>query len=252
MSKDTLALILNGDVSLAEYATAIEHLSAMIKNLAEEVAKGVKIEWEIAQLKSSSPTTIVRGYSANLADVEKVVQAFGVVGQYMKDGQTIPYSESVAKEARAITGILNGKVKSVEFKTDAHDSMIDRVISEVELPSKNVTFGTVTGYVETISKHERLRIVVYDTLFNRAVDCYITDRKMKHQMLDSWEKRVTVGGEIHRDFQTGKPICVYNVRYIKVHKDMPPGGFMAARGVIPWKEGDELPEQKIRQLRDAG
>ncbi len=28
-------------------------------------------------------------------------------------------------------------------------------------------------------------------------------------------------------------------------------GFRAARGVLPWKEGDELPEQVIRRLRDA-
>jgi hypothetical protein len=30
-----------------------------------------------------------------------------------------------------------------------------------------------------------------------------------------------------------------------------PGGFMAARGAIPRKEGDELPEQAIRRMRDG-
>jgi hypothetical protein len=183
MSKDTLTLILNGNVPLAEYSAAIEHLSTMVKNLTDEVARGAKIDWEIAQLKSSSPTTIVRGLSDNLADVEKVVQAYGVVGQYMQEGRTIPYSESVAREARAITSILNGKVKSVEFRTDETDSTINTAISEAELPSKNITFGTITGFVETISKHERLRIIVYDTLFHRAVDCYV-DKGLKQQMID--------------------------------------------------------------------
>lgn len=29
------------------------------------------------------------------------------------------------------------------------------------------------------------------------------------------------------------------------------GGFRNARGVLPWKEGDELPEVMIRRLRDG-
>ena len=31
----------------------------------------------------------------------------------------------------------------------------------------------------------------------------------------------------------------------------PPGSFMRAQGIVPWKEGDELPEDIIRRYRDA-
>lgn len=31
----------------------------------------------------------------------------------------------------------------------------------------------------------------------------------------------------------------------------PKGDFRKAQGIIPWKEGDELPEDAIRRLRDA-
>ena len=33
---------------------------------------------------------------------------------------------------------------------------------------------------------------------------------------------------------------------------MAKGDFRNARGVLPWKEGDELPEYQIRRLRDGG
>ena len=31
----------------------------------------------------------------------------------------------------------------------------------------------------------------------------------------------------------------------------PPGSYRAARGVVPWQPGDELPEVAIRRLRDS-
>lgn len=251
MPKDTLALILHGEVSLEDFAEAIERLSALVENLTREVAFSSDIEWEIAQLKSSSPTTIVKGISKNLIDVEKVIQAYGIVGQAMEMDKPIPYSEAVAREARAISGILNGKITSVEFKTDDYEAIVEKPLTDEESAEKDYSIGTVTGYVETLSKHGRLRFIIYDMLFGRAVICYLSD-KFEKEMLDAWDRRVSVAGKVYRDPDTGRPEEIRDINYIKVHEEVPPGAFMAAQGVLPWKEGDELPEQIIRRLRDAG
>lgn len=59
MPKDTLALVIQGYVSLAEFAGAIGHFSDLIKALSSEIAGKVEIEWEIANLEASSATAVV-------------------------------------------------------------------------------------------------------------------------------------------------------------------------------------------------
>lgn len=64
---------------------------------------------------------------------------------------------------------------------------------------------------------------------------------------EEWEAR-------HTDPANGEDCherCCPRCRYEKKRKVSPPGSFRNARGVLPWKEGDELPEDAIRRLRES-
>ncbi len=249
MAKDTLGLTLQGDIPLAEFAQAMRHFASLVEALTNEVGEHAEIEWEIAKLESGSATALIIGRSVNQTAIEKVVKAFEIIGGSIQNDEPIPYPEPIAREARAITGLLNGKITSVEFKTEEFGVSIDRPIELQEITSGEFSFGTVTGTVETLSKHGKMRFVLYDTLFNRAVDCYL-QKGQEDLMLDAWDKRVRVAGQIYRDPISGRPVDVRDIKYIEPIKESSID-LMSLVGIIPWKEGDEYPEEAIRRLRDA-
>ena len=250
MPKNTISLKLNGDVPLAEFSKAMGHLSALIEELTKDVSGKVEIEWEIARLEGGSATAVIAGRSYDETAVEKVVQAYEVIGEAIEKDEPIPYSTSIADEARAITQILNGKITSIEMSTEDFGVSIEKSLEIEGEYDKEYSYGTVTGTVETLSKHGRLRFVLYDSLFNRAVICYL-NQDQHSLMLDAWDKRVTVAGKVFRDHVTGRPIEIRDISYVEPRKEVPPGSFMKVEGVIPWKEGDEYPEEIIRRYRDA-
>jgi hypothetical protein len=249
MPKDTLGLTLRGDIPLAEFAEAMRHFSSLVEALTSEVGENAEIEWEISRLESGSATAVIVGKSFDQAAIEKVVRAFEVIGGSIQKDEAIPYSERVVKEARAITAILNGKITSVEFNTDDFGVSVDKPMEIQGVVAGEYAFGTVTGTVETLSKHGKMRFVLYDSLFNRAVDCFL-QQGQEDWMLDAWDKRVRVAGEVTRDPNSGRPISVHNIQYIELIKSRGIDIGMLV-GLIPWREGDELPEEAIRRLRDA-
>jgi hypothetical protein len=248
--KNTISLKLNGEITLSTFAKAMNHFTDLIDELTNEVGEKAEIEWEINKLESGSATAVIIGRSHNEFAVEKIIQAYEVIGRSITENKPIPYNEKIANATRAITQVINGKVKSVEFGTEDYQTVINKSLVDQMPEEKEFSFGTVTGRVETLSKHGRMRFVLYDKLFDKAVTCYLAENQEK-LLLDAWDKDITVAGKVYRDFTTGRPYQVRDVNYVEKKKKSPPGSFMKAQGIIPWKEGEEKPEEIIRRFRDG-
>jgi hypothetical protein len=67
---------------------------------------------------------------------------------------------------------------------------------------------------------------------------------------DIWGKNVTVIGYIYRDMITGRPLEIHDIQSIDVIQTPEPGAYKKARGILPWRLGDETAEQTIRRIRD--
>lgn len=249
MPRNTLTLTLKGDVPLAEFAKAMGHFSALVDALTENVGGATDIEWEISRLEAGSATAVIISKSPHEDTVEKVVRAYEIIGSSIKNNKPIPYSEFIAKEARAITSLLNGKIKTVEFITEQIETSIDKPFEFEEPFERDYSFGVVSGTVETLSKRGKVRFILYESLFDRAVNCYLGETQ-ESLMLDAWDKRVRVAGQVYRDSITGRPTDVREIKNVEV-LDESPVDFMSLAGIIPWNEGDEYPEEIIRRLRDA-
>lgn len=249
--KNTVSLKLNGDVTLSDFAKVMNHFTALIDELTSDVGEQAEIEWEIAKLESGSAMAVVVGKSHNEFAVDKVVQAYEVIGQAITENKPIPYSETIAREARSITHVLNGKIKSIEMLTEDYATLIDySVVDQDTEEEKGYSYGTITGWVETLSKRGKMRFILYDTLFDRAVSCYLA-KNQENLMLDAWDKKITVAGKVYREPETGRPFQVREINYIEEKGTSPPGSFMRVQGIVPWRDGDELPEDIIRRYRDA-
>jgi hypothetical protein len=248
VSKDTLTLKLTGEVPLSDFAQAVGRFSALVNALSSEIS-GNHIEWQIVGLESGSATAIVRGFYQDIEVVEKVVEAYSVVGEALENRKPIPYSASVANEAYALTTIIGGKVTGIQLITDNRQSHISEPLPSEQEPKKMGSIGTIIGLVETLSMRRNLRFILYDATFDRAVTCYI-DKEQENIMRDLWGKQVSVTGKIFREPFSGKPVEIRNIKKITILNDKSTDLHKRAKGAIPWQNGDLLPEQIIRRIRD--
>lgn len=252
-SKDSVSLKLDGKVPIELYRRAIDHLDDLIRDLSDEVAGPDVVQWEVSKLEGGSAFAELTGYSPVTQEVEKVVNAYRNVSYAVMAGEEIPYySPLISQSAFSIVSLINGDISSVTFgageKTVTISERID--FEEQEHEADQWSLGVITGVAGTIWDRPQVRIAVYDDLFEKVVYCYLGER-YEEQAPKIWRKRVSVTGLIYRDIETGQPKKVKGVSSIEVLDDHLPNGFLSARGVIPWQEGNEHSEVVIRRLRDG-
>jgi hypothetical protein len=249
---------LQGDVSLDDYSKALTALAQLVHALEAQVAGGGKIDWIVEELEAGSATSMARG--APLTDdapplIEQIVEEYTRVGTAAKRGTLTDYPPAVRLPTQQITGILNGKVKSVRFETDIDD--VEIYVPAETAPSAikagdvvAVSYGAVRGRVETLSRHGGLRFTLFDLLTNRAITCYMQPGH-EEIMRDSWGKLVSVEGLVRRDPFSGQPSTIRQVTRIEPIPEGEPGAWRKAIGSIPHRDGALSAEEAVRRGRDA-
>jgi hypothetical protein len=254
MNPDRIALKLNGVVPLSDYAGVIDHFAQLISALSNEVAGKDRVRWEITHLEAGSALTEIRGYADDAQQVQRVIAAYAVVGEAIAQRTTIPYSFIVAEQARLLTSFINGHVKSIEFRVADQVATVAQPVAEAPAAERIYAVGTVTGQVDTLSKRRGYTFTLYDLIFDRAVTCYLYPEQ-EALMRNAWGKIATVGGEIWRDAETGRPLEVRNVTFVETEDepatDPETPGYLAAFGALSGLLTNLPSETVIRGLRDA-
>jgi hypothetical protein len=250
MANKTLTLALDGEVALREFASAMNSFNLLLNQLSNEVSESAKIDWVIEELYAGSAVVTFRGLYEDMFMVEKVITAYEEVGDALASGREIPYSEIVKNHAATLTSILDGRVTSLRFETPSHDFLISGRVKGEKSTTMQYSHGIVKGTIETLTKRKRLSFTLWDSLFDRPVHCYFSQGE-EENMRSAWGKRAIVAGKIGRQSETGKPLVIREVKYVRVIEEVEPGSYRRARGVLPWGKGDETPEDMIRRLRDG-
>lgn len=252
MAKDTLTLTLHGQVPLSTFARAMAELSTLVENLTQEVSSfEAAVEWQVSALTGGSATAAITGiHHDDIGDVMAVVEAYAIIARAMQAGQPIPYSEDVSRAATALTALVGSGVTSVSFITDEYRTTFDTPVP-FQPGERRYSIGVISGLVRTITDRPRLRLALYDAVFKHRVFCYLPSGQ-EALARAVWLQQVAVTGMIYRDPHTGRPIEVRDVRAVDTITQQPPGSYRQARGVLPWREGDEPSEVLIRRVRDAG
>ena len=105
-----MTMELEGKVSLDDFAEAMLNLKLMIQTLSMEL-NADDIDWLIDDLRAGSAGASIRGASEMPGRVEKVVYAFGIVGESLAAGTPIPYSDKVRRRASALTQVIGDGIK---------------------------------------------------------------------------------------------------------------------------------------------
>lgn len=254
---DTVTLALEGTVSLSEFSTAVAHFHRLVAALTEE-AKVEDVTWQIDALDYSSAITTARGVSENGTHperIDQVVRSYLEVGQALEERATIPFPPKVKNEANSIAKLLSGpKVEAVRFETAEAEAIVQaaprRKEPQAEAPRRGA-YGSVTGRIQTLTSRNALRFTLYDHIHDRAVSCYLVEGRQA-MMREMWDRIATVEGWVTRDPRTGRPLTVRRVSRVTALHEAEPQDYMKARGAQPLDDGEPMPEDKIRRLRDAG
>lgn len=254
MPRDTITLILSGDVFLDDYLSAVRDFNRLIGALGKDVAQGVEVEWNVDDLSGGSAVTTIRGIAREEERqpvVEEIVRAYEQVGISMERGWEIPYSRDVGIAARALTDVLDGRIDEILFETDEMEAIITKPAGEALDRSHEAaifSYGAIEGRVQTLSSRTGLRFTLYD-VFGRGIPCHL-QKGDEELMRGAWDKWVVVEGRIRRD-ATGKPISIRKITNVEIREPGEPQGYRKARGVLRAGPNAPSPEEAIRRLRDA-
>ena len=247
MAKDTLTFELGGRVEISDFANGIAAFRRLVSAL---TPKGSGVAWVVEDLQPGSAVVTFRGESADPATVERIVDQYERIGGAMEwHADLLQFKSRVVSAANAIRD-LTETTEYVRFQTPDSDYTIYRNGHTSFRPTPTVAIGAVTGRVQTLSSRGGLRFNLYDTLHDKAVACYLAPGQ-EEIMREAWGCRATVTGTVSRDAIDGRPIAIRQIVSVKPLEEVSRGLYREARGAVPWEEGDRLPEQVIRELRDA-
>ena len=117
-------------------------------------------------------------------------------------------------------------------------------------PEQSLTsLGTISGRVQPIETGNDDCFRLYDPLFDAFVDCFI-EAALVDVVRGMEGEYVIVAGLLARSPLTGRPLTVQNVFSIERVTPDAPGSYRRARGAVPWRPGNLLPEDAIRRIRD--
>jgi len=253
MPDDTVTISLQGtDVPLPTFVAAMQHFAKLMTHLANELAEGAAIQWIVDDLQKGSALVRLRARADDVRAVDRVIHAYDAVGQSLALHQVPPFSRGVMRESRAIVRVLGTDVPSVIFHTAIQDNIIEGPW-KTKVPKTSraqVAYGSVKGRVQTLTNRGDLKFTLYDTLYDRAVYCYLREGQ-EEMMRDLWGKKAIVEGRVSREPLTARPIAIRDIMTVESIPEVLPGSYRDARGVLAHEPGDFTPEQLIRQMRDA-
>lgn len=247
MAKNTLTFELGGRVEITDFENGITAFRRLLTAL---TPRSSGVTWVLEDLQSGSAIATFRGEGPNLSEVERVVDSYEKVGAALARHEDLPQFGSQVTHAAHGVRRLTGSIEYVRFETLDGDFTIYRNGDNLARPAPTVSIGSITGRIQTLSSRGGLRFNLYDTLYDKAVACYLAAGQ-EELMREAWGRRATVTGRISREPTTGRPIAIRQIVDVATLNEASSGDYRQARGAVPWQEGDKLPEDIIRELRDA-
>jgi len=235
MANDSVTLELQGEVSLARFADGVARFAELVDALSRERSSG-GIRWEIADLEVGSATATARGIGADGVApdaIELVTADYLEVGRALEAKVTVPFPAPVQTAARALAAVIGDGIEGVRFETADADAVITETPpTAAHAPAREAAYGAVTGRVQTLSSRSSLRFVIYDSVNDRPVSCYLAEG-MEAKARNIWDRLATVEGWVTRDPGTGRPLSVRRVSEITVEEEVETRGYERARAARP-------------------
>lgn len=214
-------------VSPDVFRRAINAFIELLKSVSDEATgSGKKIQWNMSVAKGSS-VVIARPVAdtATMRATSLVIQAIPQgIRRLQKGTPTIPnyFDTRALRAAKELVEIMDGghnkleyiRIQSVGKPVDLQERAADSI--DRLLGGQHQALGSIEGKLQTISNRGQLQFVVFDSLYDKGVNCFIED-EMVDQAIKGFGKRVAVSGMIQYD-KEGRPVSI-RVDSVRIFKD---------------------------------
>jgi len=255
-ANNTVTLALEGQVTVSDFATAMQGLSELLVSLEDDVSPGAGILWIVAGLEAGSALGTMLAVDGDPEGIQRVIRGYGTVGHALERREPPPFSERVMTSAARISSILNGRVPALRFETYLEDAQVTSPTA-IPLPpmlDERGAYGMVRGRMQTLTNRNALRFTMYDTFYDRAVSCYLPQDYDPDALRTLWGKTVAVEGWIKRDTRDGHPVVIRRISNIVPVPEREQVGrydYIGAQGILKGDPDSKSPEDIIRRLRNA-
>ena len=212
----------------------------LLQAVTEEIARGSeKPLWRMSVREGSAVLA-----ASPVADVATRKTATQIIGTLNTGVRRLNRGEAEAPgfNARALAAMRDlsvlrdkeaGKIAHIQIQASAGKAVeiiprsaasFDKAVGIQE------AWGSIEGRLQTISARGSFQFVVYDSVSDRGVNCFI-DQDLMKTAVDAFDKRVCVKGPIRSDRQ-GRPfsIRVKKIRRLRTLEELPP--VEAFRGIL--------------------
>lgn len=246
MSGNTLTFELGGEVKIDD----LENGVARFRRLVSALATGVAVTWVVEDLHTGSATITIRAESSDNAGIERILEEYASVGRSLAEDEPLQFTQSNVTKAANEIALLAETHEYIRFETPYTDYTIYGGGTTLKKPdSPRSVLGVVTGTVQTLSSRAGLRFNLYDTIHDKPVRCYLNPGQ-EEMMREAWGRQARVTGTISREAGSGRPTVIRDILKVELLEEVKPGSYKLAKGAVPWKRGDMLPEEAIRRIRD--
>ena len=250
-------------VSLDDFSFQLEALRKVLSNTESSLSgEQAEIDWQIVDLKHSSPAEIVLQPVDTRMDTDKEDIVFEtvnrVIGYFKTLSEKIPppvemnqhllghyktFSEKIQR------GILKVSLKSGTDTVKVSKNV--RAAIDAVILSETKSVGTVEGRLEFVNIHADQNIFrIYSAIPPERVTCSFRPDKIE-EAREALGRKIRVLGELTypKGGKFPRTVKVETIELLPEDDDLP--SLMDLRGIAPDITGDLSSEEFVRNLRDA-
>jgi hypothetical protein len=225
---NAVTLDIDGPVLTPEaFKKAVDAFVDLIREVSGEVAGGnQKIQWDVTVASGSRLVTASAiADTATMSYARATVAAINNGIRRLERGFKKPPAFFTERALRATRDLANvrqmpsASISYVRLRVNGKKTELNVKVgrtASILIGEQSESYGCVEGKLQTVSERGSFQFVVYDDLFDRGVNCFISENLIR-DALAAFGKRVAVFGLLQYD-STGKPISI-QVERIEVFPD---------------------------------
>ncbi len=235
-----VALEISGPkITSGDFARGVSAFLDVVEDLTNQISQKKKaISWVIS-VEPGSATIIATAEPADIAYVDfvpPVLEAIKNGATRLESSAEQPefFSEYTLGRMRELASIVDGKkrgIDSVRIIVDGTAVGISHhtVANVNDILMLKQALGSVRGRLETLSMHQGFKVVVYDDLTGRGIQCFL-EPEMLEDIRSAFGKRVSVYGII-KYRKSGEPESVRVQEYRVLTREGLPS-FEDVKGIL--------------------
>lgn len=226
--QNSLTLALEGDaIPLEKFKQAVTSFLDLIESVSREATgTGQKIIWEVSVKAGSSLVEAIPKRSIETRDaigevVAAIQEGIGTLERGIAETPRL-FNNAAVKAVKRLgavndlegSGLIGVRIIGARSNTVV-THRVTKTVNEI-IGTSYESYGSIEGKLEALWAHEGFKFSVFDQLFARRVDCYVSD-ELVDDAIQNFRQRVRTSGVVQYN-KMGLPL---NIR-VKEIQPLPP------------------------------